>query len=464
MPKSLRVRLALLAALLLGMIQFILGIVFYSVTSNWLLNQVDQSLMTTASQVAATLHENDVMEGDNLNFQFNDGNEATDTFLRERQFFIRLINTRTGGILDESANYDITVTQQALASGTGFETLQITSAPERLIRVYTLIVNDKESLALQIGQSLDEVTRTQAEMGRLLGLMFITTAFLALVTGWFLADRALIPVGAITQTAQNISEQDLDRRIIINLPNDELGRLAQTFNKMLDRIEEAFRRQRQFTADAAHELRTPLAIMQTGVEVILAQERSPMQYRATLETVQEEVQRLTTLTGNLLMLARADARTLPLDRHRMDLSLLLNTVADQMTLAADQKHISIQRDIPPDININADEDRLIQVALNLLENAVKYTPYGGSMTIKLSHSPHQVCFSIIDTGTGIAPEHLSRIFDRFYRADRARTRHQGGVGLGLAIAQQIVQLHDGNIKVVSQLDIGSEFTVTLPTS
>lgn len=463
-PKSLRIRLALLAALLLSLIQFILGIVFYGMTSNWLLNQVDQSLLTTAAQVASTFHENDPLEGDNLNFQFNDGDEATDTFLRERQFFIRVIDKRTGAILDESANYDVAVTQQALTSSNRFETLTMTSEHDSLARIYTLTVNDEESLVLQIGQSLDEVTRTQAEMGRLLGLMLLATALLALGTGWFLAARALIPVNAITQTAQNIGEQDLHRRISINLPDDELGRLAQTFNRMLDRIEEAFRRQQQFTADAAHELRTPLAIMQTGVEVIPGQERSPAQYRATLATIQEEVQRLTTLTINLLMLARADARTFTLERHSMDLSLLLHTVADQMMLTAEQKQIRIQRYIAPNNKINADEDRLIQVALNLLENAVKYTPNGGTITITLTHLPYQVCFSIADTGRGIPPEHLPHIFDRFYRADRARTRHKGSVGLGLAIAQQIVQLHGGEITVSSQVGTGTRFSVILPTS
>lgn len=460
MPKSLRFRLVLWVAAILCAIQVVLGTAFYLLTSQWLEGQLDNSLSATATQVVTTLQGGDFIDNGQLNFQFAD--EPANAFLRERQFFIRVIDQRQGNIIEASAQYNVAITPQALAKIPGYETLPIQET-HSLMRVYTLPLED-EHFALQVGVSLAEVNATQTQITRMMAGALLFTLVLGSGSGLFLANRALIPIQAITRIAQQISEHDLTQRITLNSFDDELGQLARTFNIMLDRIERAFQKQQQFTADAAHELRTPLAIMQTGVEVILAQERSPMQYRATLETVQEEVQRLTTLTGNLLMLARADAHTLPLDRHRMDLSLLLNTVADQMTLAADQKQIRIQRDIPPDININADEDRLIQVALNLLENAVKYTPYGGSMTIKLSHSPHQVCFSIIDTGSGISPEHLSHIFDRFYRADRARTRHQGGVGLGLAIAQHIVQLHGGNIKVVSQLGIGSEFTVTLPTS
>jgi signal transduction histidine kinase len=204
--------------------------------------------------------------------------------------------------------------------------------------------------------------------------------------------------------------------------------------------------------------------MQTGLDVVLSQPRTTSDYRATLENMHEEVLRLGQLTTHLLTLARADAHILTIEPRPVDFSLLLNTVADQVAVAAEQKQIAIQRDIPPSISIKADEDRLIQLALNLLENAVKYTPAGGSITIKLAASNGQVCFSVADTGVGISPQQLRHIFDRFYRVDRARSREQGGFGLGLAIAQQIAHLHGGEISVASQEGAGSVFMVTLPGS
>jgi heavy metal sensor kinase len=429
-----------------------LSAAFYRFTSNWLLYQVDQNLMTTAAQIAAALDDGEPMEAED--FQFGAGSAA---FLRERRFFIRVFDRGTGDILDTSYSDDAPVTAQARNGSAAFETL------DSLIRVYTLPLRNSQQLALQVGQSLEAVNQTQTQILRLLGLMLVATALLALASGWFLANRALIPVNAITRTARDIGEKDLSRRIDMPLPEDELGQLAQTFNGMLDRIEGAFQRQRQFTADAAHELRTPLSIMQTGLDVVLAQKRTAKDYRTTLENMQEEVVRLSQLTTHLLTLARTDSHTLLIVLRRVDLSLLLNTVADQVMVAAEQKQITLQRDIPPSIYVEADEDQLIQLALNLLENAVKYTPVGGSVTVKLAKSNGQVCLSITDTGVGISAEHLPHLFDRFYRIDGSRNRAQGGFGLGLAIAQQIAHLHGGEIKVDSQMGIGTRFTVILPT-
>ena len=431
---------------------------FYGITSLWLHQQVDESLLTTATQVAAALDDGEPLEAEDLRFPL--GNEATAALLRQRQFFIRVIDLDTGEILGESAFHDLPVT--ARKGGVGFETLAAPSGGDSLIRVYTLPLESSPPFALQVGQSLDEVHQTQSQILRLLLVMLVATALLASASGWFLANRALKPVNAITRTAREIGEKDLSRRIAMNLPNDELGRLAQTFNGMLDRIEGAFQRQRQFTADAAHELRTPLSIMQTGIDVVLSQERSPAQYRAALESVQEEVQRLTTLTVNLLTLARADAHTLTLKRQHMDLSILVNTVLDQLAPLAEQQNVTIQRHIAPQLPLYADEDRLIQLALNVIENGIKYTPAGGCITVTVAQDAGQARFSVADTGPGIPPAHLPHIFDRFYRLDRSRNREQGGFGLGLAIAQHIVHLHGGEITVNSQVGVGTQFTVTLP--
>lgn len=443
-------------------IQLVLGVAFYLLTSNWLLGQLDGTLANTATQVAVTLQDADFIDDGRVNVQFRDPDDPANAFLQEQRFFIRVINQRQAQILETSMTYSVEISPQARTATPGYETLLLRDI-NILMRVYTLPL-EENPLALQVGVSLDEVNATQTQIVRMIAIAMLITIMLGTGSGLFLADRALIPIQAITRTARQITERDLTQRITLNLIDDELGQLARTFNTMLDRIELAFQHQQRFTADAAHELRTPLSIIRTGIDVVLSQERSPTQYRATLESIQEEVERLTSLTIGLLTLARADSQTLTLNRRSIDLSLLVNTVLDQVRHVAEQKGLTIQREITPHLWLQADEDRLIQLALNLIENAVKYTPEGGLITATLLHIGSMAHLTIADTGSGIPPEYLTQIFDRFYRIDRSRNRDQGGFGLGLAIVQQIVQLHGGDITVSSQIGIGTQFTVTLPTS
>ncbi len=450
------------ATVILCIIQISLGAAFYLLTSNWLLGQLDRTLATTATQVAETLQGADFIDDGRLNFQFRDVDDPVNAFLEERLFFIRVIDQLQGEILVSSAGYDVDISPNARAVRTSYETLLLRDTTTTM-RVYTLPLEEK-ALALQVGGSMIEVSATQAQIRRMIAAALLLTVILGVGSGLFLANRALIPIKAITRTAQQISEHDLTQRITRTLSDDELGQLARTFNTMLDRIEQAFQHQQRFTADAAHELRTPLSIMQTGIDVVLSQDRSPTQYRAALESVHEEVQRLTSLTVGLLTLARADSHTLTLHHTAMDFSILANTVVDQVTAIAEHKNITLLREIAPYIWLQADEDRMIQLTLNLIENAVKYTPNGGCVTVTLAQTSSQVCFTVADTGSGIAPEHLPHIFDRFYRMDRSRSRDQGGFGLGLAIVQQIVHLHGGEITVASEVGVGTQFLVRLPTS
>lgn len=454
-------RLTLIAALLLCLTQAVLSLVFYALTSDWLVRQVDQSLITIGTQTAASLdNDGEPFDADDLNFQFAGINDVTAAFLRERQFVLRVIDA-SGATVSNSTFFDLAVAPPLLSQNAYFESVNTLSG-DTTVRLYTLPLVNHPTLALQIAQSLEALIQTQGQIMRLLALLLVATAILAGLTGWFLASRALIPINAITRTAQKISEQDLAQRIALDSSDDELGQLAGTFNRMLDRLEAAFQRQRRFTADAAHELRTPLSILQAGLDVTLAQPRTATDYRSTLENLQEEMQRLTQLTGQLLQLARIDNHQATGIMRPTNISLLLHTITDQMAAAARQRQIALHSSIPPDVVLPADADQLIQLTLNLLENAVKYTQPGGSVTVTLRELGDQVCVSVSDTGIGIAPQHLPHIFDRFYRVDRARNRQHGGTGLGLAIAQQIVQLHHGTITVVSEPGRGSEFTATLP--
>lgn len=454
--------MALLTAALLSVIQISLSFAFYQITMQGLITQFDENLVSVGAQVGMTLVNPDDVGDEDFNLQFNATGNAAETFLRDRLFFIRVVDLTAGSVIEQSADYSIPI--HPPLGMESLDTLQIEGYPTQIVRVYTQRFAQDGHLALQVGQSLTDILATQSQMIRALIVFVGLTMVLTALSGWFLAHRALIPVSALTRTAREISEHDLSQRITTPLVDDELGRLGMVFNQMLDRIQGAFERQKQFTADAAHELRTPLSIMQAGLDVALEQERTVPAYQNTLESLRDEVVRMTQLTTSLLMLARSDAHQMTLKRQPADFSLLLHTVIDQFTGAADAKHLVIERVISSAIVVNMDEDRMIQLALNLLDNAIKYTPEGGMITVTLSQLDGRVQFDVSDTGIGIPPDHLLHIFDRFYRVDRARTRAQGGIGLGLAIARQIVELHGGTITASSQMGVGTTITVTLPTS
>jgi heavy metal sensor kinase len=262
--------------------------------------------------------------------------------------------------------------------------------------------------------------------------------------------------------AQRISAENLSGRIGLTGPDDEVGRLARTFDTMLARLEEAFTQQRQFAADASHELRTPLTAIIGQIDVALGWPESAEYYRATLAGIREQAQRLTRLASDLLFLARTDAQPMPQAVEPIDLGSLLPAVVTQMEPLAAERQQTIIATRSPTGMVYGNEDQLIRMLLNVLDNAIRYTPAGGRVTLGCRRRNATLEISVGDTGPGIAPEHLPRLFDRFYRVDRGRSRAQGGSGLGLAIAQSIAQLHGGQITVESIVGQGTIFIVQLP--
>jgi heavy metal sensor kinase len=318
--------------------------------------------------------------------------------------------------------------------------------------------------ALQVGVTLEDVEDTMRAL--LKALLILVPAMLLLASGGgvFLAGRALSPIDRISRTAQRIGAENLSGRIGATGPDDEVGRLARTFDAMLARLEAAFASQRQFTADASHELRTPLTAIIGQIDVALERPRSPESYRATLAGVREQAQRLARLAGDLLLLARTDAPPTGANREPLDLATLLPAIVAQVEpLIIDRGQVFALAPLPP-LVVSGNEDQLIRLVLNLLDNAIRYTPAGGRITVCGARDEAWIDLSISDNGPGIAPEHLPRLFDRFFRADRVRSRAQGGSGLGLSIAQGIAQAHGGRIDVESAVGRGSTFTVRLPSA
>jgi two-component system OmpR family sensor kinase len=258
-----------------------------------------------------------------------------------------------------------------------------------------------------------------------------------------------------------ISASQLSRRIDVKETQSELGSLAQTLNQTFDRLEAAFQRQVQFTADASHELRTPLSIIYTHTEWALTRQRNESEYRQAIEACARASARMKTLVESLMVLARADAGKLDLRYENLDLSQSVRECAALLSPLADEKKVKINLDLQS-VSIQADQNRVLQLITNLLSNAIRYNRPGGSVTISLSTEENAAVLKVIDTGVGIAPEHQPMVFERFFRADKARSRESGGSGLGLAICDSIVQALGGRIHFVSHPSDGTTFIVHLP--
>jgi heavy metal sensor kinase len=297
-------------------------------------------------------------------------------------------------------------------------------------------------------------------------LIFILLLPLALgvsvVGGLALANKALRPVDEITTRARKITAENLDQSIPQLNAHDEIGRLTATINDMIHRLYSSFAQVRQFSADASHELRTPLTIIRGEIEIALRSTKTPEEYREVLESTLEEIMRLTSIIDNLLMLARADQATYQANFSEVDLSGLVDELYEDSEVLAQRKHIQVHLVRNTPITIVGDRIRLRQLFLNLVDNAIKYTPEGGSVSLVMDRQNGSAIFEVRDTGIGIPPEETEKIFNRFYRVDKARTREFGGAGLGLSIAKWIAELHRGTITVQSEPQKGSTFTVKLP--
>ena len=280
--------------------------------------------------------------------------------------------------------------------------------------------------------------------------------------GWWLTSRAIRPVEEMSVAASRISAGNLSERIIGADTDNELGRLAGVLNSTFARLEAAFAQQRQFTADASHELRTPLAVIISEAQTTLARERSSAEYRETVETCLDAAQQMRRLTESLLELARFDASQEDIQRERVDVSETTCACVERIRPLAQERgiHVHIHCDLAP-VRVCGDTDRLVQVITNLLTNAIHYNKPNGEIRVGTRGENGDAIVTVADTGQGIAPEDLPHIFERFYRADKSRSRAAGRSGLGLAISKAILDAHGGTIEVTSQSGVGTTFTVRL---
>jgi signal transduction histidine kinase len=290
-----------------------------------------------------------------------------------------------------------------------------------------------------------------------LGVLFVAS----LGVGWVVAGRVLAPIGRITAVARDIQATDMARRIQLPGPEDELKQLADTFDAMLARLDAAFGAQRQFVADASHELRNPLAIIRTNADVALADpDASPDELRQTIATVKRAGDRMSVLVDDLLALARRQQPTL--EHEPVDLGAAVAEASDDFMVPAETRDIVLDRAIAPGVVVTGDREALKRVVANLLDNAVRLAPAGTRIRLATGSEGNRAWIAVADEGPGISPEDQAHVFDRFWRADKARARADGGAGLGLAIVRQVVESHGGEVRLHSKVGVGSSFVVWLP--
>lgn len=319
-------------------------------------------------------------------------------------------------------------------------------------------------LVIQAADPLDLYNR---ELGSLLAVLLGALPLVlgaAIAGGWLLARRALAPIDRMIGTAREITVRRLNRRLEVVNPHDELGRLAATFNDLIARLENSFDEIRRFTADAAHELRTPLAVLRCETEVALDTARTTADYRHVLEEQLEEIERMSRLADELLLLCREDVGLTALRYQAVSVDRMLEDLVDALTASAEMREVKLAIELSAATTLYGDADRLRRALFNLLDNAIKYTPPGGSVTVRARLEGEHVEVTISDTGVGIAAEHLPRLFQRFYRVDPSRNGASGGFGLGLAIAKSLIDVHEGTIAITSRPGAGTQVTVALPTS
>jgi heavy metal sensor kinase len=324
-----------------------------------------------------------------------------------------------------------------------------------------LAVTASDAAIVLVGRDLTDARRDVLAFAGTAAAGGVVALILSLVGGWFLVGRALAPVSRINQAAAAMSAGDLTARIAVERTENELEQVALALNQAFDRLHLALENERRFTADASHELRTPLATLSAEIEWALARDRSGDEYRRCLETARRAADRMRRVVERLLTLARADSAAMSLQRAAVGLAPIVGDALAIVRPLADQKHVTIETRLDA-ATVVGDRDRLTDLVTNLFSNAIQYNRDGGQVSVELWPDGSDACLRVRDTGTGIAPDDLPRIFDRFYRADKARTTHSGGAGLGLAIAKWIVEAHGGRIACQSTAGQGTEVLVRLP--
>jgi heavy metal sensor kinase len=422
---------------------------------------IDASLTTYTQSLVSNVQDS----GGTISFQAGDPAGDPQTGLAAGVMVVDAkghILSRTGVAMPTSAA--AAAARTAISRDAAVAATVPTSAQPERIMATPVRLNDTTLDALVVGRPVGDVQQTLFEVGALLAGVVALLVLSVVVLSYVLAGRALRPVRLMAATARDISEHDLHRRVELRLPSDELGELAATFNDMLARLEVAFESLQQFTADAAHELRAPLALLQAELEVSLRRARTPQEYATSERVALAEVERLRRLVNRLLILARSDAGALQPLIQRVDVGDLLEETVERWRHVAEERGIAIDVDLVDEGSLNGDPELLRSLLHNLLDNAIRHTPAGGRVGVRARMTDSSWHIVVSDTGAGIPEGMRDSIFRRFTRGDAARVPGTGGAGLGLALCRVIAEAHGGRIALVDSDAGGATFEVTLPAA
>lgn len=453
---SLRIRLTLLYSTLLGGILLFFGVLVYLLVSVQLLDQVDRTLKQTTDDIIKTAQIDPVGGMEIVELPGVELTSSVYVQLWTREGELRTSSPGISQFSKPLSPLDLEDSRLVLRDVT------LRNAHLRVLTV-PLVLGNRPAGVLQAATNLALVDSIRSTMLYVLVALTVLSILFAALASWISIDRALAPLQTVTQTAEQITRaDDLSRRIPYkdndNQASDEIGMLIHAFNHTLERLENLFTSQQRFLADVSHELRTPLTVIKGNADLI----RKFGADDESLDSIKDESDRLTRLVGDLLLLAQAESGKLPLNLRPVELDLLLTDVLQEMRVLAGEK-VKLRLTDIDQVLVQGDPDRLKQVLINLISNAIHYTPPGGDIYLTLSKTEGQAKVIVRDTGPGIPANDLPHVFDRFYRGEKSRTRSKtSGFGLGLSIAYWIVDTHGGRIEVDSHEARGTTFCVYLP--
>ncbi len=383
-----------------------------------------------------------------------------------KKIFFRLLYPNGQAFSSSNMSYwkDISIRRDAierLLSGSShvFETIVIPDRKHKVRILYSMI---GPGIILQLGQSMENYSRFIEAFKKMFIAIMAFLIVLATVVGWFMAQRALSGVAAVTRTARNISGGALEKRVPVKTRGDEIDQLATTFNQMLDRIQGLVTGIKEMSDNIAHDLRSPITSIRGIAEITLTTGKSIGEYRNMAASTIEECDRLLDMINTMLMISETEAGVDRLTREEVDMAGLIRNACELFQPIAEDKGVTMSWDVPDTCRFFGDLRMIQRMLANLLDNAIKYTPSAGRVSVSVQeHDGREVAISVRDTGIGISPDDLPHVFERFYRCDQSRS--EAGIGLGLSLARAIAQAHGGDIAVTSSLNEGSTFTVTLPS-
>jgi heavy metal sensor kinase len=456
---TLAFRLTLWYAGIFAVCSLVAFILFYTLITSVMRERTDQELLSQARQFSTVLAARGLEAVEN--FAVLEAQAAG-----VKKVFFRLLYSSGQAFSSTNMSYwkDIGIREKTLekllqGNRPVFDTVVLRSRGDQVRILYALLT---PSIVLQVGQSMENYSRFIDAFKRIFIATMVSLIALAAGVGWFMARRAVSGVEAITRTAQTISAGALEQRVPVKTPGDEIDQLAMTFNQMLDRIESLITEVKEMSDNIAHDLKSPITRIRGLAEVTLTTGKSQREFEGMAASTIEECDRLLDMINTMLLISKTESGVGTLAHEDIDLSEIVRSACDLFEPMAEDSGLTLRCTVPNQSHVIGDSKMIQRMLANLLDNAIKYAAPGGTVEVSVSENEKETVMTVRDTGIGIAPEDLPRIFERFYRCDQSRSKP--GIGLGLSLARAIARAHGGEITVTSRPKEGSTFTVTLPKS